>query len=59
MAGTRTHIANNLQTTVRDLQRRKARGRRHRLVTVLGIAVAAVLAGARCYVAIEPVKISV
>jgi predicted transposase YbfD/YdcC len=31
---------------------RKARGRRHRLVTVLGIAVAAVLAGARCYVAI-------
>lgn len=28
MAGTRTHIANNLQTTVRDLQRRKARGRR-------------------------------
>ena len=31
---------------------REARGRRHRLVTVLGIAVAAVLAGARCYVAI-------
>ncbi|HKA57243.1 MAG TPA: RNA methyltransferase [Gemmatimonadales bacterium] len=28
MAGTRTHIANNLQSTVRDLQRRKARGRR-------------------------------
>ncbi len=28
MASTRTRIASNLQTTVRDLQRRKARGRR-------------------------------
>src|SRR2546427_11781626 len=28
VTGTRTRIASNLQTTVRDLQRRKARGRR-------------------------------
>ncbi len=28
VTGTRTHIRNNLQSTVRDLQRRKARGRR-------------------------------
>ena len=31
---------------------RQARGRRHRLVTVLAVAVCAVLAGARSYVAI-------
>jgi DDE_Tnp_1-associated len=31
---------------------RKARGRRHRLVTMLAVSVAAVLAGARSYVAL-------
>jgi hypothetical protein len=50
-AGAKPNV--DLLTTLGEVpDPRKARGRRHRLVTVLALSVAAVLAGARSYVAI-------